>query len=143
MTSLDFSVMPRCIRLNQLVLDIQFCGRSFKKSGFILLAAGKPVCKFKTIIRLNAFDLYAFARKSANHLFQEICRRIGALLGIGAQYAIARVFINGGILVKTKFFICDAASGNDLDVNLDPLAGMRQLLLRLGLMLFLGCGWLD
>ena len=123
--------------------DMQFFSRSFKKSGFILLAAGKPVCEFKTIIRLNAFDLYAFARKSANHLFQEICRRIGALLGIGAQYAIARVLINGGILIKTKLFICDAASGNDFDVNLDPLAGMRHLLVRLGLMLFLGRGWLD
>lgn len=53
--------------------DMQFCGHSFEKSGYILFAAGKSVCKFKSIIRLNAFDLYAFTRKGANHFFQKIC----------------------------------------------------------------------
>ena len=60
-TAFDFSVMARSVRLNPFVPNMKLCGCGFKKSGDIPFAVGKPIRKFKAVIRLDAFDLYPFA----------------------------------------------------------------------------------
>lgn len=127
----DFSVMSRCTRLNQLVPDKQFCVCSFKKRGNILVTAGKSVCKIQghyLYERIRPLCLCAQRRRPP----------VGTLLRVGAQDAVARVFVNSGILVKKEVFISDTALGNDLDVDLDPLARTLHLLVGLGHVLFPG-----
>lgn len=58
-TAFDFSVMARSVRLNPFVPNMKLCG--FKKSEDIPFAVGKPIRKFKAVIRSDAFDLYPFA----------------------------------------------------------------------------------
>ena len=89
MTAFDFSVMARSVRLHPFVPNMKLCGCGFKKSGDIPFAVGKPIRKFKAVIRLDAFDLYPFAGKDADDPSKKVCRRIGALFRIGSQNAIA------------------------------------------------------
>ncbi len=59
MTALNFSIVPGRIWADELVSNPQLLSRAFKKGQFIFPAVGKAIGKFKTVIRLNALDLYA------------------------------------------------------------------------------------
>ncbi len=52
-TALHLAVMSRCVRADKFVLDVKFSGSVFKERGQILLAVGKTVCKFKSIVGLD------------------------------------------------------------------------------------------
>lgn len=128
------AVMTWRIRPDKLMSDPQLLQRRFKKS-WLVSGCRKPVGKFQTIIGLNALHRNALPGKFQNNLLQKICGRKGALLWISAQNAIAGKLINSGVLIQPQFWVCDTFSGYYLNVDLDPLAGMRHLFIRLGCIL--------
>ena len=53
--ALHFTIVPRCIRADQLMLDIQFSGGFLKKCLDIPFTARKAVGKLKAVVGLDAF----------------------------------------------------------------------------------------
>ena len=98
-TALNLAVMPWRIRPDELMPDTQLGRGGFKQRLKVALRVGKAVCKLEAIIRLHTLYLHAFACKGGDNLAQEISRGIRALLGIRAQNAVARVFVDGRVLI--------------------------------------------
>ena len=70
--ALDFAVVPRRIRADQLVPDAQLGGCLFKQRLSIALAVGKAIGELKTIIRLDAFHPDAAACVPCRQLAKKI-----------------------------------------------------------------------
>ena len=136
-TALDLTVAPGRVRANQLVADTQFGSRRFKQGFQITAAVGETIGELTTVVCLNAFHSDAFVGEGFHDSAEEICGRIRALFGISAENAIAGILVDGGVLEQAQVWIGDALARNDLDVDLDALAGMRHLLVRSGNVLFL------
>ena len=56
------TIMSWRIRTDQFMLDTQLCGSFLKKGLYIPFAGGKAICKFKTVVGLDAFHTNAPAR---------------------------------------------------------------------------------
>ena len=134
----NLAVVPGGVGTNEFVVNAEFGSCGFKKSGQMALAWGKTIGEFEAIICLNAFDGYSSSLIPSGEFSQEISRRVGALFFIGGQEAKSGEFVNGSILEQAKFGICNAASWDDLDINLDTLTRILHDLVRLGCVLFLG-----
>ena len=85
--------------------------RRFLKQGQdVLLAVGKPVGKFETVISLNALNLYAFACIPTHKFVEEVGGGVGGLLWICSQETQSRKLINGGVLEQAQLRIrCSGA----------------------------------
>ena len=129
--ALDLAVVSRCIRTNQLVANAQLGGGFLKQRGQIALAVRKTVGKLEPVVRLDALHLYASAGVPRPQPAQEVRRGIGGLLRIRRQKAQPCELVDSGVLEQAKLRVCDAAAGNDLDIHLNALAGVRHLLIRL------------
>ena len=70
--ALDFAIVPRRIRADQLVPDAQLGGCLFKQRRQITFAVGKTVGKLKAVVRLDAFHLDAAACVPRRQLAKEI-----------------------------------------------------------------------
>ena len=128
------AIVTRRIRPDKLVADPQLLQCRFKKS-WLVPGCRKPVGKLQTIIGLNALYRNSLPGKFQNNLLEKICGRIGALLWISAQNAVAGKLVNSSVLIQPQFWVCDTLSGYYLHVDLDSLAGMRHLFIRLGCIL--------
>ncbi len=137
--SFDFAVVTRRVRSNELMANAKRGRGRFKQRLDIALAVGETVGELKAIVRLHSFNLDAMARVPANGTLEEIGGGISTVFVISGEKTNARELVDGGILEQLQVWIGDAASGNDLDVNLDAFARMGHLLIRFGnvLLLFL------
>lgn len=143
MRTLYLAVMTWCIWTDLLMLDSMLTELSLKERLIVLRVLGdKALRELRAIICLDFQDLEG---EGPDDLLQELHGGIGAVFGKAAEDTEPRAFINGGILVKAQplipGLIGDAGSGDDLDVNLDLLAGESSLLIRLGDVF--GIGWLH
>lgn len=67
-----FSVMPWGVRTDELVPDAKISGSLLKKGLDIPFTVGKAVCKFKTVVGLDAFHADALAGIPLDQAFQEV-----------------------------------------------------------------------
>ena len=130
--ALDLTVVTRGIWANQLMPDAKFGSSPFKQRRQIALAVGKTVGKFKAVVRLDTFHLYASAGVPRPQLPQKVSRGIGGLLRIGGEEAQARELVDGGVLEQAKLRVCNTFTGYDLHIHLNAFSGMGHLLVRLG-----------
>ena len=73
MAALHLTVMPRRIRANEFMPDVQLGGGLFKQSRQVALTVGKAVGKLKAVIRLHTLHLNSAARIPRSQLAKEIC----------------------------------------------------------------------
>ena len=77
MAAFHLAIVPWSERFDLLVADTE-PGESFLKEGKrFLFSVGHLVCEFKTVVRLHALNGKG---KFLYHMFEKLCRRIGALL---------------------------------------------------------------
>ena len=131
--ALYFSVVSGRVRTDELVSDLQIPGSLFKEGRQVTPAVGKTVGELKAIVGLDALYADAPAGIPLEQLSEEISRGVGRLLWIGGQEAKAGELINGSVLVKPQFRVCNAAQRDDLHIYLNPLAGIGHLLIGLWL----------
>ena len=129
--ALEFAIVPRRIRADQLVPDAQFGGCLFKQRRQITFTVGKIVRKLNTVVCLHTLYLDAAACVPRRQSAKKVCRRISRLLRIGSEKSQTAELINSGVLKQAKIRICDAAVRNDLYVHLNALSGMAHLLIML------------
>ena len=125
-----FSVMPWGVRTDELVPDAKISGSLLKKGLDIPFTVGKAVCKFKTVVGLDAFHADALAGIPLDQAFQEVGGGVGGLLRIGGQETEPGELINGGVLEQVQLRVSNAAAGNYFHINLDPFSRIRHLLVR-------------
>lgn len=92
--ALDFTIMPRRVRTDQLVPDAQFSSSFLKQRWNIAPAVGETVGKLKAIVRLDTLNFNSMPGIPFDQLFQEIRGGIGRLLRIGSQKAQSCKFVN-------------------------------------------------
>ena len=80
--ALDLTVVPRCVRANEFVPDVQLGSRLFKQRRQIALAVGKTVGKLKAVVRLDTFYLDTSALIPFCQPTEEVCGGIGRLLRV-------------------------------------------------------------
>ena len=129
--TLHLAVMSWHVGTNELMPDAQLGSGDLKQGGQIPPAVGKAVSELKTVVRLDAFHSNASAGIPFEQLFQEVGRGIGALPWVSSQETKACEFVNGSILKQAEFWVCDTLAGDHLHINLNPLAGIGHLLVRL------------
>ena len=130
--ALHFPIVPWRKRADQLVPDPQLFQTHLKNGRLIRTAIrGKTFCKLLSVVRLHA--LYG-ARKSFYQVLQKEHGGVGAVLLKSFYKAPAGVFVNGSVLIELlSFSLVHKADGrNKFHVDLDALAGMIHLLIRLG-----------
>lgn len=132
-TSLHLAVVAWRVGADELVPDTQLGGGGLKQSKELPLAVGETVGEFKPIVSLDTLHTDTPASVPFDQLFQEVSGGIGGLLGVGGQETQTGELVNGGILVQAQLRVSDTASGDHFHVHLDPLAGIRHLLVRLWL----------
>lgn len=71
--TLDFSVVARSVWANELVFYAKASQSAFKECRLIFLGGRKAVCKFKTIVRLNALNCDTAPLKLLHDQLGEIC----------------------------------------------------------------------
>ena len=129
--ALDFSVMPRRVRPDQLVPDAQFSSGFLEQRRQIALTVREAVGKLEPVVRLNTLHLDTSAGVPRPQPAQEVRRGIGGLLWIGRQEAEPCEFIDGGVLEQAQLRIRDTAARHNFDVHLHTLSGVCHLLVRL------------
>ena len=131
-TALVLAIVTRGIGTNELVTNAEFSCSRFKQRRDVAFGIGETVGKLKAVVCLKTFHGYALSAKAFNNVMQEMCGGIGTLFGISSQNAVSGVFVDHRILIEFQSRFCDAGSGNDLYVDLDALAGVLHLFIRLG-----------
>ena len=140
--ALHLAVMAGRVGTDEFMPDAQPGGSRFKQGRQIPLAVGKPVGKFKAIVRLNALHPDASAGIPLGQLFQEVGGGAGGLLLVGGQKSQTGELVNGGVLVQTQFRVGDTPAGYHLHIHLNPLAGIGHLFVGFGFvrLFLLSCG---
>lgn len=128
----DLAVMARGIRANELVADAQRESGGFKERREKAIGIGEAVGELKAVVSLNTFNADPAPGEPSDCLPEEVSGGEGGLLLIGSEEAEAGELVDGGILKETQRRIGDTTPGNDLHVDLDPLARMGHLFIRLG-----------
>lgn len=103
-----------------------------------LLMACEPVGKFRTVIRLDAFD---GAGEGFDQMFHELSRRIGAVFLERFHETPARAFVNGGVLeelLPDDLTVLQTGRGDKFHIHLEPLSRIGHLLIGLGDILRIG-----
>ena len=131
MAALDFAVMARGIRTNELMPNAQLGSCLLKQCWQITFAAGEAISKLGAVVRLDAFYPDAAACIPCGQSAKEICGRIGGLLRIGGKEPQTGKFVGGGVLEQAKIRIRDTAARNDLHIHLYALTWMGHLLIWL------------
>ena len=80
--ALDFSIVSWSVWSDELVPDAKLRQSYFKQRWFVSFACGEPVCKFKSVVSLYAFNCYTMAFVPLDQSFGKIRRRISALFFI-------------------------------------------------------------
>ena len=142
-TALHLSIVPGRVGADELVANPQFFRSGFKEGLEITAAVGEAIGEFKAVIGLDTFNGNTLAGKMRSDLRKEISGGIRALLLVSGQNAIAGILVDGGVLIQLHLRIGDAAAGYDLHIDLDALAGILHLLVRLRLVRFLLYGFFD
>ena len=131
MTALDLTIVSGSIGLDELVPDAQLSQSLLKESGNVSFRVIEPVSKLRTIICLNTRNGVG---ETLHTVLDELRRGVGTVFLEGLQIAKPGVFIDEGILVE--LLVCgiahQAALGHELDVDLDSLAWIGHLFVRLG-----------
>ena len=130
--ALDLSVVPWCVRANELMTDTGFSGSFLKKSMDVSFADGKTVGKLKTVVGLDPFHTDASAGEPLHQAFEEISGRIGGLLKVSRQETEPGELIDSGVLEQAQLRVGDTPAGNYYHIHLDTLAEAGHLLLKLG-----------
>ena len=131
MAALDFAIVPRSVRSNELMPDSQLGSCLLKQCWQIAFAAGETVGKLGAVVCLNAFYPDAVACILCGQPAKEIRGRISGLLRIGGKEPQTGKFVGGGVLEQAKLRIRDTAARNDLHIHLYALTRMGHLLIWL------------
>ena len=130
--ALNLAVVAGRVRTDELVEDAQLSGSFLKQRRQVPFAARKPVGEFKPVVRLDTFHLDPTACVPRGQPPQEVRRGVGGLFRIGGQKTKPCELVDGGVLEQSELGIRDAASWNDLHIDLYTLSGMGHLLVGLG-----------
>ena len=74
--ALNLAVVPRRVRLDELVAYAALFEPRLEQCGSGLLGMAEPLCEFGTVIRPDTFRL---ERKSLKHMFKKFCRTVCAV----------------------------------------------------------------
>jgi hypothetical protein len=97
-TSLHLAIMPGCVRFDQFMPDPFPYQNSLKQAGVIVLPGlEKAFCKFKSVVRLYAFNPDALSGKPGGSMFNEYSRREGVRCLKSFQISQTAEFINNRI----------------------------------------------
>ena len=137
MAAFYLPIVPRREDFDELVADTQFFKRALKESQPFFPGAGHPSREFCAVIRLDALNGIG---KLLHAMPNELGRRVRIVLFKSFQITKAAVFVDESILViiaavlrRVIHRISDQAHFRDVfHVDLDPLAGVGHLLVRLG-----------
>ena len=133
--ALHLSVVPGRIGADE--PNSQLSDRCLKEGFQIALAARKAIGERKAVIGLNTLDGNAFAGKLPGDLAWKVRGGKGALFLVSAWNPVAGIPVNGGVPIQLSLRACNTASGYDLHVDLNALAGILHLLV--GLLLLCLC----
>lgn len=127
--ALDFPIVPRGVRFDQLMSDSKLRQSLLKESWLRLLPSNKAIGEFSTIVSLDALNriretLYAMLNKQR--------RGIGAVFRESLQVTKTAILIDKSILIPLCWLCLphDADLRDKFDIDLDPLAGISHLLIR-------------
>lgn len=139
MRALHLAVMPRRIGTYFLMLNAIYLKLLLKQSQVTFFRLGKSFRELRPVIRLDFQDR---EREILHEFFQEHHGGIGALLLKGAQVTHPGVLVDGGVLVQLSSVLCvlpgKAGTRDNFDIDLHFFAGSCGVVVRLGLVFFLG-----
>lgn len=130
--ALYLAIVTGRIGTNQLVPNAQLCSSLLKERDQFTVGLSKAVGKLKPVVSLDTFDGKAVPFEESICFLQKVRRGVGALFIVSSQVPQPRKLVDGGIL-KESLPGRTARARNNLDVNLDTLAGVGHLLVGLGL----------
>lgn len=130
--ALYFAIVTGRIGTNQLVSNAQLCSGFLKERDQFTVGLSKAVGKLKSVVSLDTFDGKAVPFEESICFFQKVGRGIGALFLVSRQISQSGKLVNGGVL-EEALPVGAAGARNNLDVDLDTLAGVGHLLVGLGL----------
>ena len=130
--ALYFAIVTGRIGTNQLVPNAQLCSSLLKERDQFTVGLSKAVGKLKSVVSLDTFDGKSVPFEESICFLQKVRRGVGALFIVSSQVPQPRKLVDGGIL-KESLPGRTARARNNLDVNLDTLAGVGHLLVGLGL----------
>ena len=133
--ALYFAIVTGRIGTNQLVPNAQLCSGFLKERDQFTVGLSKAVGKLKSVVSLDTFDGKAVPFEESICFLQKVRRGVGALFIVSSQVPQPRKLVDGGIL-KESLPGRTARARNNLDVNLNTLAGVGHLLVGLGFVCF-------
>ena len=136
----NLAVMARSIGTDEFMTNAQTSSCLFEIGRNIPFGVGKAICKFKTVVGLDAFNNDATPSEPCGHLFEEVGGGVSTLLFICAKETQTAELINGGVLEKTQLWVSNAGTWNDFHIHLNPLTGVSHLLIRPGDIRLFGFG---
>lgn len=124
--ALHLSIVTRCIRFDQFVLDSEACKGVLEQGWFWIPAVCKAIGKLKSIVCLDALDRI---RKPFYAVLNKHRGRVCAVFRKGFQIAKTTVFINEGVLIPfcAWFLPYDAYFRNIFHINLNSLSRILHL----------------
>lgn len=139
----DLAVVSGGIRSDEFVADAQLGQGRFKEGGQMLLASDKAIGELGTIVGLNALNEEG---EFFNTVSDKFGRRKGIVFRESLQITETAIFVKEGVLVEIASIFRSlvrglpnqAALGDEFDIDLDPLARILHLLIRLGDILGIG-----
>ena len=130
--ALYLAIVTGRIGTNQLVPNAQLCSSLLKERDQFTVGLSKAVGKLKPVVSLDTFDGEAVLFEESICFLQKVGRGIGALFPVSRQISQSGKLVNGGVL-EEALPVGAAGARNNLDVDLDTLAGVGHLLVGLGL----------
>lgn len=129
--ALDLAIVSWSIGADELVVDAELGEGVFKEGRFALFTLNKAIGKLRTVVSLNAFNE---KREFFDTMADELGRGIGTVFQKGFEVTEATELIEESVLVKPALFSSlphKTGCGDELHVDLDALAGILHLLVRL------------
>ena len=126
--ALYLAIVTGRIGTNQLVPNAQLCSGFLKERDQFTVGLSKAVGKLKSVVSLDTFDGKAVPFEESICFLQKVRRGVGALFIVSSQVPQPRKLVDGGIL-KESLPGRTARARNNLDVNLNTLAGIGHLLI--------------
>lgn len=126
-----FAVMPGSVWPDLLVADTQLSQSLFKQGEGLLLAVVHLIEELKAIVGLHTLD---GIRELFDNMPEKLRGRVGAVLLKCPQIPEAAVFINERVLIPLCAILLsdNTGLGDELHIDLYPLAGVLHLFVGLG-----------